>query len=250
MKRIAQLANKIFLPGTEKQISLFSDSVKSDNKIVLVIGAGSEEIAKIFHKTNSEVYLIVNDEDALVQSRFALSEEKEIKIRMMDYDNTDFKAEMFDIIYSQGSTGTKNRNKIVKEMKKLLKPEGFLCVGEIVSLTENPPRFVKDIWKNGNLSPLHQDEFSKFYQTKEFEIVRDEDLTNTLKQFYTQTKKLLSKSSDDLPKEELKSIKKLVKSYSHEANAYLKLGGDKFIGYRMLILKKISNLKFQNRFEI
>lgn len=239
------MINKIFLPGTDKQISLFLNSVNVQNKYVLIIGAGSDEIAKIFYQNNAaEVYLIVDDEDSLVHSRFILSKEKDIKIRLMDYDNTDFKAEKFDIIYSQGSTGTKKRNKIAKEIKKVLKPEGNFCVGEIVSLTETPPQFVKDIWEKGNLAPLHFEELKEFYLSKGFEVILKKDLSDTLKDFYSESKELLSESSKDFSDKEAKFFNKVIKTYSHEANAYLKLGGDKYIGYEMLVLK--SNFKSQN----
>ena len=236
------MINKIFLPGSEKQISLFLDSVNVNNKSVLIIGSGSEEIAKIFYQNNvAEVYLIVDIEDSLVQSRFSLSKFKEINVRLMDYFNTDFRAEKFDAIFSQVSTGTKKRNKIIKEIKRILKPDGYFCVGEIVSLTKTPPQFVKDIWEKSNLDPLHGKDLKEFYLSKGFEVMLEKDLSDTLKDFYLKSKELLSESSKDFSIEEAKNFRKIVKMYSHEANAYLKLGGNKYIGYRMLVLNKIIN---------
>ncbi|MDO8550490.1 MAG: methyltransferase domain-containing protein [Ignavibacteria bacterium] len=236
-----KLTNKILLPGTDKQISAFLDLVNAENKSMLVAGAGSEEIAKIFHQKNAgEVYLIIEDEDSLVQSRFALSKIKEINVRLMEYDNTDFKADKFDIIYSQGSTGTKKRNRIIKEIKRILKPDGFFCIGEIVSLTETPPKFVKDIWEKSNLAPLYKEELKEFYLSKGFDLILEKDLSNTLKDFYSMSKILLQESSKEFSDEEAKSFKKMLKTYSHEANAYLKLGGDKYIGYKMMVLQKVQ----------
>ncbi len=234
--------NKIFLPGTDKQISAFLNSVNTENKSVLVIGAGSEETAKIFHQKNAgEVYLIIDDEDSLIQSRFALSKIKEINIRLMDYDNTDFKSEKFDIVYSQGSTGTKKRNKIIKEIIRILKPGGYFCVGEFVGLTKAPPQFVKDIWEKNNLAPLYHEELKNYYLSKNFELLLEQDLSETLKEFYSMSKNLLEESSKDFSKDEAKSVKKIFKSYGHEANAYLKLGGDKYIGFGILVLRKNTN---------
>ncbi len=239
-----KINGRIFLPGIDKQVLHFLKTVEIQSKSVLIIGSGSEEIAEIFHlKEASEVYLITDDEDSLFQSRFVLSELKEINVRMMDYENTDFKAEKFDIVYIQGSTGTKRRNKIIKEIKKILKPGGYFCVGEIVSLALNPPQFVKDIWENNNLSPLYKDELKKYYLSKGFELIIEEDLSGTLKDFYSISKRVLEESSKEFAGKESGRMRKLLKTYSHEANAFLKLGGDKFIGYEMLILK--SNLKTQ-----
>lgn len=235
------LTNKIFLPGIEKQISLFLNSVSTENKSVLIIGSGSEEIAKIFYENKAvEVYLIIDDEDSLVQSRFALSKIKEINVRLMEYDNTDFKADKFDIIYSQGSTGTKKRTRIIKEIKRILKPGGFFCIGEIVSLTGTPPKFVKDIWDKSNLASLHKKDLKEFYLSKGFDFISEKDLSGTLKDFYSMSKILLQESSKEFSNEEAKSFKKILKTYSHEANAYLKLGGDKYIGYKMMVLRKVQ----------
>jgi len=233
--------NRLFLPGTDEQINVFLNSVNVKDKSVLVIGGGSEEIAEMLHQKNAEeVYLIIDEEDSLLQARFALSKNKEINVRLMDYDNTDFKAERFDIIYSQGSTGTKKRNKIIKEIKRILKPDRFFCVGEIVSLTKTPPQFVKDIWEKNSLSPLYHEELKNYYLSKTFELILEQDLTETLKEFYSMSKKLLEESSKDFSIEEAKNFKKIVKIYGHEANAYLKLGGDKYIGYKMLVLRKVQ----------
>ena len=235
-----KINGKIFLPGTDKQISAFLKTVEIKNKCVLVIGSGCEEISEIFHENEAaEVYLITDDEDSLFQARLVLSELKEINVRIMDYDNTDFKPEKFDIIYAQGSTGTKRRNKIIKEVKKILKPEGYFCVGEIISLSQTPPQFVKDVWENNNLSPLFKDELKKYYLSKGFEFIAEEDLSGTLKDFYSMSKRVLEESSKEFTGKEPGSMRKLLKTYSHEANAFLKLGGDKFIGYEMLVLHKV-----------
>ena len=235
-----KIKGKIFLPGTDKQISAFLKKVEIKNKSVLVIGSGCEEISEIFHENEAaEVYLITDDEDSLFQARLILSELKEINVRIMDYDNTDFKPENFDVIYAQGSTGTKRRNKIIKEIKKILKPNGYFCVGEIVSLSQTPPQFVKDIWENNDLSPLFKDNLKDYFLSKGFELIAEEDLSGTLKDFYSMSKRVLEESSKEFTGKESGSLRKLLKTYSHEANAFLKLGGDKFIGYEMLVLHKV-----------
>jgi len=242
-----KINNKLFLPGTDKQVSVFLKNTEIKNKSVLIIGSGCEEIAEIFHENEAaEVYLITDNEDSLFQSRFVLSELKKINVRMMDYDNTDFKPEKFDVIYAQGSTATKRRNKIIKEIKKILKPEGYFCVGEIVSLSQTPPQFVKDIWESNDLSPLFKDEFKEYYLLKGFELIVEEDLSGTLKDFYSISKKVLEESSKEFTGKESGSLRKLLKTYSHEANAYLKLGGDKFIGYAMLIMRNYLKSQISN----
>ena len=53
------------------------------------------------------------------------------------------------------------------------------------------------------------------------------------------SKRVLEESSKEFTGKEPGSMRKLLKTYSHEANAFLKLGGDKFIGYEMLVLRKV-----------
>lgn len=235
--------NTLFLPGTDEQLNIFLRSVNVKDKSVLVIGGGSEEIALTFHQRNAvEVYLITDDEDSLVQARYSLSGNKEINIRMMDYNNTDFTPERFNVVYSQGSTGTGKRNKIVKEFLRILKPGGYLCTGEFVNLAKTPPQFIQDIWDINNLSPLYHEDLKNYYMTKDFELIQENNLSGTLKEFYSTAELLIEKSSKETDSVG-KQLKKLAKMYNHEAKSYLKLGGDKYIGYRMLILKLISNLK-------
>ena len=233
--------NKIFLPGTDKQISIFLKSVDAKNKSVLIIGSGSEEIAKIFsQKDAAKIYLVIDDQDSLVRTRLSLKEIKNINIRFMEFDNMDFMQDSFDVVYAQALTGTKKRNKIIKEINRVLKPGGNFCVGEIVSLSEEIPQFVKDIWEQNNLAPLFIDTFKSYYTSKEYNPVAEENLSGTLKDFYSKGKEMLSESSKNFSKEELKDFNQLMKTYKHEANAYLKLGGDKYIGYKMLILQKVQ----------
>lgn len=216
------------------------------NKSVLIIGAGTEKIAEIFLQQNTaEVYIITNDEESLIQTRITLTpalshgERENIFIRLMDYDNTDFKSEKFDIVYLQGSTGTKQRTKIIKEIKRILKPDGYLCVGEIVSKTEEIPAFIINIWKDSGIFPLSEKEFPKFFIEKNFKLIHWEDLSYTLKDFYTVLSNLADKEVKNLPGKEITLNKRLIKRIKHEADVYLSLGGNKYIGYSILVLKNI-----------
>jgi ubiquinone/menaquinone biosynthesis C-methylase UbiE len=155
----------------------------------------------------------------------------------MEYSNTDFIRKRFDIIYAQGSITREDRNKILKEFKKILLPAGIICVGEIVSLTGNPPQYVKDIWDQSNLSPLAADTIDNYYEQKGFKIIEITDLTNTLKEFYSLSKQLLKEKSINLSEEDLKFYKKLLTRIKHESDVYLKLGGNQHIGFKSLLLQ-------------
>jgi SAM-dependent methyltransferase len=158
----------------------------------------------------------------------------------MEFSSTDFSDDVFDIIYAQASMSSKMRNKIIKEIKRILKPDGILNAGEIVSLKSSPPKFVNDIWESGNILPLNSDDIKKYYEERNFEVVETLDLSAHLKDFYLESKNLLSNNSDSLSENEKAYYKKMLKRMSHESNAYLKLGGKDFIGFTSIIARKIS----------
>lgn len=230
---------EIFLPGSVYQFLIFADKCGIKDKSVLVIGAGSEEISKMFleHEAAS-VIQIVEDEETLLSSRLYLKDEKNISVRMMLFDNTDFFNDKFDIVYAQASISNSRRNKIAKEIKRILKPEGVFCVGEIARLEKDTPVFVKELWEASSVFPLLSHEVSDYYKNKGFEIIYEDDLSSTLKDFYITSQQMLTKNIEKLSDQEKSYHKKFLKKIKHESNAYLKLGADRYIGFKFLIMKK------------
>ena len=231
---------KVFLPGTEKQFSHLFKNVDLAGKTMLIMGCGCEGIAKAMLSYSPDISIILNDQNSLVESRYQLKEEKRVKVIMMDYMNTDFSEAQFDIVYTQASISAKERNKIVKEIKRILKPDGILNVGEIVSLQEPVPAFVSDTWKTIGLLPLSTLQITTYYEGKNFEVISEEDLTDTLKEHYRRTKEQIRTKVKFLPDEEAAFNQKLINRIKHEANIYLKLGGDKYIGFKSIIMRKQS----------
>ncbi|MGA7838794.1 MAG: class I SAM-dependent methyltransferase [Ignavibacteriaceae bacterium] len=238
---MADNTNKeIFLPGSVYQFLTFADKFEIKDKSVLVIGAGSEEISKMFlEREAASVIQIVDNDETLLSSRLYLKDYKDISVRMMMFENTDFRNDKFDIVYAQGIISSSRRNKIVKEIKNILKPGGLFCPGEIVQLENDAPVFVQELWDASNVSPLLTGEVSDYYKDREFEILYEDDLSSTLRDFYLTSKELLIKNIEKLTEQEKAYHKKFLKKISHESNAYLKLGADKYIGFKFLILKKV-----------
>lgn len=231
--------SQIFLPGGFKQFRILKSKYILPGKNVLMIGSGSEKVAeKIAESDATSVKMIVSDSDSLLNSRLNLKNHNEVVIKMMDFDNTDFNKEEFDLVYSQASISTINRNKILKEIKRILKPEGVFCVSEMTSLSKTYPAFVKDIFETSGINPLVNDELKQFYTEKKFTVLYEEDISTSLKSFYENTAGLLKQNIDKLTDNEKSYYKKLLHKISHESNAYLKLGADKYIGLKLLILKK------------
>lgn len=230
---------QILLPGGFKQFRILKSKYIVAGKSVLVIGSGSEKIAeKMIDAGADSVKMIVSDSDSLLSSRLNLKTESRVTIKMMDFSNTDFKNDEFDLVYAQAAASTINRNKIVKEIKRILNPSGVYCVSEITALAEKYPAFIKDIFETSGIIPLMHDACKSFYSEKNLTVLYEEDISSSLKSFYENTSSLLKNNIDKLTDNEKSYYKKLLHKISHESNAYLKLGSDKFIGFKLLILKK------------
>lgn len=230
----------IFLPGLDNQIRFVRRKLDLEGKKSLTLGSASEEVAKLFAvETKITAELIVEDYNSLMNSRLLLSENKNVNARLMDFEYTDFGDNEFDVVYTQGAISNSRRNKIVKEIKRTLKPDGYFCVGEVVSLKKELPQFVLDIYESTDLDPLQLTEIEKYYTERKFEIVDKKDLSFTLSDYYSKSLTELKKSIVDLTENEKSYYKKLINMISHEAKAFLNQGADEYIGFYSLILKKL-----------
>jgi len=240
--RMSQMNKEIYLPGSIYQFLTFANKCEIKGKTALIMGAGSEEISKLFvEQEAASVIQIVEDEETLLSSRLYLKEHKAISVRMMVFENTDFLDEKFDIIYAQGSISNPLRNKIIKEIKRILKPDGIFCVGENTQLEAEAPVFVKELWQTSDIQPLLTNEVSNYYKERNFEIIYEDDLSSTLKEFYITSRHLLEININKLTDQEKSYHKKFLNKASHESNAYLKLGADRYMGFKFLIMEKVQN---------
>lgn len=229
----------IFLPGSNRQLNYILKKFEFDGKKVLVMGAGSGEAAvKLQKATGVEVEYIVEDYDALINSKITLEGNNMIITRIMDFSLTDFEKETFDFIYAQASISTVDKNKIVKEIKRILKPEGHLCVGEITALRDTVSKFVKDIWDASYLNPLFYENLEKYYNERKFELVEISDFSEVLSEYYSLSLDKLEDTKTELTNQEKSYHKKLLNRISHESKAFLNQGGDKFMGFHVLLLRK------------
>lgn len=227
------------LPGLDRQVEFLLNNFKNPAKGILVVGSNSEEMAKeISNHFDADIELIVEDYDSLMNSKLILESSPKINVRLMDFEVTDFNDSSFDLIYAQASISLTKRNKIIKEFKRLLMHDGFLCVGEVVSLRKDYPPFVQDIFDSSDLLPLFIDDIEKYYSERKFNVLVRQNLTHTLKKYYSRSASLLDDSIDALSSSEKSYYKKILNKLSHESNAYLKLGGDKFIGFVAMLLQK------------
>ncbi len=232
---------KIFLPGENQQLEFLIENVQLVNKQILVAGSASEEIASVLaDRSGIRANLIVEDLDSFMNAGIQIEDDKKVKAALMDFDATDFAPNSFDLIYAQASITLENRNKIIKEFKRILKPEGILCAGEMVIFKEELPVFVANIFDSSGMAPLLDSELENYYIQRKFKVINTKDLTESLKSFYLSSLNELNKATVDLTEREKSYHKKLVKKIKHESDAYLKLGAEKYIGFKAIIMQKES----------
>jgi len=230
---------KIYLPGSEKQLVLLLEQIDVKGMPSLVMGSASEEIAKALSETTGKrVELIVEDLDSMLNSNMGLEKKDDVNVRIMEFDFTDFEKNSFDLVYAQASISSTKRNSIVKEIRRILNAGGYLCVGEIVKLKKDIPPFIQNVFDESDLNPLFVDELNSYYAQRQFSIIYEHELSGKLSEFYKQSIKKLEVTRFGLADNEKSYYKKLLNKISHESNVYLKQGGDKFIGFKMILLKK------------
>lgn len=228
------LTENILLPGGIEQFEHLLDHAELKGNRALIIGPNCEFAAVKLVDKFSEVHIISDEYNSVLQYKLKIKTQDKIKVKMMDYAHTDFADEYFNLIYAQGSVTIPERKNILKEIKRIIFPEGIVCIGEIVSLTHQVPQFVTDIWGQSNLEPISASTIKNFYEGKGFEVLSEKDLSYTLKDFYEKAKFAVAKTG----KEELEQNKKYFSRIKHESNAYLRHGGDKYIGFKSLIIRK------------
>ena len=222
------------LPGGNNQIKhLFEQNIQS-GKHALVIGPINNSIITKLIGYFIEIHVIADSYDALMDIRAKLKPSDSVKIKMMDFKHTDFGENRFDLIYSQGTISVHERKNILKEIKRIASDDCLFCIGEIVSLKAPVPAFIKDIWERSGLDPLPSATLTQFYEGKGFRIASEKDLSNTLINFYESVRDVVVEAKKD--KKEMD--KKYFSQMKHESNAFLKLGGDKYIGYKTLVMRK------------
>jgi len=122
---------EVFLKYTRKTFEMLP---KMENPSILDIGCGSGtpkiELAKL---SDGEITGIDIDQAAL--DRFKLKIEKEglssrIRILNRSLYNTAFSAESFNLIWDEGVLHLLNIKKCLMECNRVLKPNGFLVIGE------------------------------------------------------------------------------------------------------------------------
>lgn len=229
---------KPLLPGLDSQYKFLISRAKLKDKKILIIGSESEATAaKLAEESSTTINVIVEDYESLLNSKLRIVNSPCIRLALMDFEFTDFEKKSFDLVYAQASISSSNRNKIIKEIKRILKPNGLLCVGEITTNKDKVPRFIQDIFDNSDIAPLEFKQLEKYYSERSFEFLDILNLTFTLKDYYAGVLATLNHEKKTMNDKEKSYYKKLLNKISHEAKVYLNQGGEKYFGFTASLLK-------------
>jgi len=229
---------EIFLPGLDSQYKFLISRTELKDKRILVLGSESTFVAQKFAElSGTPVNLIVEDYESLLNSKLKLNDNPNVHTALMDFEFTDFENNSFDVIYAQASISCTRRNKIVKEIKRILKLKGLFCVGEITTYNETIPRFIQNIFDNAGIVPLQLSKLGNYYSERNFKVIDDLNLTFTLKDYYSRVLSNLNREMKSLSDKEKSYYKKLLNKIGHEAKVYLNHGGDRFFGFTASLLE-------------
>ncbi len=227
------------LPCGNKLFNLLTKTVQDRNfKKILVIGESSETLAvKLSEKYSTNVELIVEDYNSLLNAKLALEDVNGVIPKIMEFERTDYNDNEFDLIFAQTSLTRENRKKIVKEIKRILRTDGIFALAEIVMTVGNPPKMITEMLDWAGMSPLFIDNVEKYYSERNFETIASETHKGELSRYYKQISALFDKRKDELSDEEKSYYKKLINRINHEANVFLKFGGEKYLTCLTAIMK-------------
>jgi len=229
---------EIFLPGLDSQYKFLISRTELKDKRILILGSESTFVAKKFTELSGTlVNLIVEDYESLLNSKLKLNDNPNVHAALMDFEFTDFENNSFDVIYAQASISNSRRNKIVKEVKRILKYKGLFCIGEITTNEETVPRFIQNIFDNADIVPLQLSKLGNYYSERNFKVIDNLNLTFTLKDYYAHVLSNLNKETKNLTDQEKSYYKKLLNKIGHEAKVYLNHGGDRFFGFNASLLE-------------
>ncbi len=229
---------KLLIPGGGTPLKFLIKTLSESPEKILVVGGMSELIAKRLHsKYKVNIELIVADFESLLNANLILDYEENIIVKMMDFERTDYENDSFDLIFAQGTVSGVNRKKIIKEMKRILKPGGILAVTEIVRTNETLPPVMNNLLDAAGISPLDERDAEKYYQERNFTILASKDLPDALPEYYKSVQYVFEGKEEELTESEKSYYKKIIHRISHEGNVFLKYGGSKYISLKTMIMK-------------
>ncbi len=228
-----------FLPGGDSPVKFFLNEFPERNGSLLLLGNGFPQLVSYFIDAGfSSIIGASNENTEIFEYKANTPKEKQIPSLCVDYASLDYDKESFDHVFCQATLTLAGRNKLIREIRRVLKPGGFLTTSEILCNKKPAPTFLNDIWAESGQDPLYTDEFEAYYTSRSFKIKNSADFTNDLDEFYIKSYKLLESSLKSLPADKRVQFRKDFVQEKHEITSLVKGGALKYMNFKTMILQK------------
>jgi len=187
---------------------------------------------------------IEEDPEAVLYGKMAALESglaSRVSLRYMSPVATNFLPKQFDVILLEGAFSSYPPGKILKEASRLLANDGLLLFSDSCWLHDSIPTYVRNVWETKDHTVLTTEAILAFFKERGFEILHSQLRSDVLKSFYAQFHDSVRAIAKD-GFQGFKHMKTLVKHYKHEIDVYSKHGGDKHMGYLVLVSKRTADV--------
>ncbi len=229
-----------FLPGGASPINFFLKKMPHEGKSLLLLGNGFPQLIPFVQNEGfSSIHSASDDTTEVFEYKANTSKNQQFPAMVVDYASLDHKSGEFDFVFCQTTLTKPVKTKLIKEIKRILKPEGILITSEIVCIKKPAPIFLNDIWIKSGQDPHYNDEFEPFYTTRGFNLIESAEFPNDLDEFYIKSYKILETNLKTMSAEKRVQFRKDFVQEKHEIVTMVKSGALKFLNFRTLILQKI-----------
>ena len=228
--------------GGTKSTKLICSKVEIKNGMNILIASVNLRESAVYVAKNFNCYVfgVYEIPEVVFEAKSSIAEaglDDKVSVKVMSPVNLDFGDEMFDLIISEGILSQYKKSRILKEFYRVLKKDSFIGVADFYWKKTPVPTYVKDAWyvEGGEIETL--DEKVKILKDYGFEPFFVKDISEELKVYYSKFRKIIQSSLKErkFTKSEFKEVKK----FKHEVSVYLDQGGDKWMGYAVIVAKKV-----------
>ena len=209
---------------------------------VLNIGVNLKESSVyLADKFGCRVFAVSEVPDVIVSVKSEAGRKSlKIEAKVMSPLALDFDDGFFDLVICEGVMSQYRKSDFLKEIHRVLKPGGGFGVADFYWRKIPVPKYVLNVWSwdEGRVETL--DEVIKLMKGRGFDVFFIHDVSGELKRFYSELLVWIEKllKTTYLSSQQFKEVKR----FRHEANVFLKQGGNKWMGYSAIASKKQFSL--------
>lgn len=204
----------------------------ADAALLLAMGRYGENAIALERAFPGSVTSIDEDTEGVFHTRLQAAAVKAGRLRaqVMSPLTLGFEDATFDMVIMEGVLSSYPARKALAEALRVLKPGGSIGIADCAWLATPVPTFARDVWESTRRRVPALDEIPALLQDADMtqQILKDESrvLAPFYRQFSGDVRQIAGSAFKDM-----KHLKSQVKQYKHEIDVYLKLGGDRYMGY-------------------